>query len=140
MKEILRFRGVKAADYRIELVHASKARRGPLWLPSSIWGLISPRGLIQMPTVAPPRIVRAAACGPDPRDCASLEGPRPVGDRDGRPQSEPRRQDGGNRGQRVYLTSKEYQMLELLALSARVRRSPKRCSSITSTAAWTSRK
>src|SRR4051794_11950689 len=35
--------------------------------------------------------------GPDPRDCAALEGPCSIGDRDWRPHSEPRRQDGGDR-------------------------------------------
>ena len=42
-------------------------------------------------------------------------------------------------GQRVHLTGKEYQMLELLSPAQRARRSPRRCSSIISTAAWTSR-
>ncbi len=41
-------------------------------------------------------------------------------------------------GKRVQLTSKEYQMLELLGLR-RARLSRRRCSSTTSTAAWTSR-
>ena len=41
-------------------------------------------------------------------------------------------------GKSVHLTGKEYQMLELLSCG-RARPSPRRCSSTTSTAAWTSR-
>ncbi len=42
-------------------------------------------------------------------------------------------------GHRVHLTGKEYQMLELLSLRRPAPRLPRRCSSIISMAAWTSR-
>jgi two-component system cell cycle response regulator CtrA len=48
---------------------------------------------------------------------APLEGPCPVGHHDRRPDRQPRHQDRRGRcGQRVHLTGKEYQMLELLSL------------------------
>jgi two-component system cell cycle response regulator CtrA len=54
------------------------------------------------------------------------------------PGGQSRHQDGEVGGQRVHLTGKEYQMLELLSLRKGTT-SPRRCSSTTSMAAWTSR-
>jgi hypothetical protein len=47
-------------------------------------------------------------------DGFTLEGPRPIGHRDGRSDHQSRSENRRGRGRSVHLTGKEYQMLELL--------------------------